>query len=59
MAKNAPAGDNRRRGSVRDRTQFQHNGVWFKRDARTGQILGGKTTGPYKGVAREPDGRRS
>jgi hypothetical protein len=59
MAKNPPK-DNARRGSVTDRTQFQHrNGNWVKRDRTTGQFLGQKTTpGPYKGVAKEPDRRQ-
>ncbi len=58
MATNPPK-DNSRIGSVRDRTQFEHNGTWFKRDTTNGQIIGGKKGGdPYKGVAREPDRRR-
>jgi hypothetical protein len=48
-----------RRGSVTGRTQFQHeNGDWQKRDERSGQFMerkGGE--GPFKGVAKEPDGR--
>lgn len=59
MAKNRPVGDSARKGSVTDRTQFQHNGTWFKRDASSGRILDGKRDGtPFKGVAKEPDGRR-
>lgn len=59
MAKNRPVGDGARKGSVTARTQFQHNGVWYKRNADTGQIMNGKADGtPHKGVAREPDGRR-
>ena len=59
MAKNRPVGDGSRKGSVTGRTQFQHNGTWFKRDANTGRIMNGKADGtPHKGVAKEPDGRR-
>jgi hypothetical protein len=51
-------GDGYRIGSVRNRSQFEHNGVWFKRDTETGQILNGKADGdPFKGVAKEPDDR--
>lgn len=59
MAKNRPVGDGSRKGSVTGRTQFQHNGIWYKRDADTGRIMNGKADGtPHKGVAKEPDGRR-
>lgn len=38
MAKNAPIGDNARRGAVRDRSQVfnPQNQTWTKRDADTG-----------------------
>lgn len=57
MAKNT--GDGFRRGAVTARTQFQRpDGLWQKRDERTGQLMGVKDDGsPFKGVAREPDGR--
>tara|TARA_R100000687_G_C6367843_1_gene126506 strand:- start:202 stop:450 length:249 start_codon:yes stop_codon:yes gene_type:complete len=57
MAKNT--GDGYRRGAVTGRTQFQHeNGNWQKRDERTGQFMDRKQSdGPFKGVAKEPDGR--
>lgn len=57
MAKNT--GDGFRRGAVVGRTQFQRpDGNWQKRDERTGQLMGVKNDGkPFKGVAREPDGR--
>lgn len=59
MAKNGPKGGGRR-GSVTNRTQFKHNGLYFKRDAETGRIMDGKAGGtPFKGVAKEPDGRRT
>ncbi len=57
MAKNT--GDGFRRGAVTGRTQFQRpDGHWQKRDERTGQLMSVKDDGkPFKGVAREPDGR--
>ncbi|WP_269515826.1 DNA-binding protein [Brevundimonas subvibrioides] len=57
MAKNT--GNDFRRGAVTGRTQFQQpNGDWQKRDERTGQFMERKSSeGPFKGVAREPDGR--
>ncbi|MEM6759654.1 MAG: hypothetical protein AAF601_09280 [Pseudomonadota bacterium] len=57
MAKNT--GDNYRKGAVTARTQFQmSDGKWMKRDERTGQFLDKKKSdGPFKGVAKEPDGR--
>lgn len=57
MAKNT--GNDFRRGAVTGRTQFQHeNGDWQKRDERSGQFMERKSSeGPFKGVAKEPDGR--
>jgi hypothetical protein len=57
MARNT--GDGFRRGSVTGRTQFKRpDGLWQKRDERTGQLMNVKDNGePFKGVAREPDGR--
>jgi hypothetical protein len=57
MAKNT--GDGYRRGAVTGRTQFQHtNGDYQKRDERSGQFMERKQSdGPFKGVAKEPDGR--
>jgi hypothetical protein len=59
MAKNGPNGGGRK-GAVTNRSQFQHpNGNWVKRDRSTGKIIDQKTTaGPFKGVAKEPDGRQ-
>lgn len=52
MAKNT--GQGFRQGAVRNRSQFKHNGVHFKRDATTGRILNGKADGtPHKGVRKE------
>lgn len=57
MAKNT--GDNYRQGAVTGRTQTrQPNGDWQKRDERSGQFMERKSSdGPFKGVAKEPDGR--
>lgn len=57
MARNT--GEDYRKGSVTGRTQFQHeNGDWQKRDERNGQFMERKSSeGPFKGVAKEPDGR--
>jgi len=57
MAKNT--GSDFRRGAVTGRTQFQHeNGDWQKRNEGNGQFRERKSSeGPFKGVAKEPDGR--
>ena len=57
MAKNT--GSDFRRGAVTARTQFQRpDGHWQKRDERNGQLMEVKGDGnPFKGVAKEPDGR--
>jgi len=57
MAKNT--GNDFRCGAVTGRTQFQQpNGDWQKRDERSGQFIERKASeGPFKGVAKEPDGR--
>ncbi len=60
MAKNT--GDGFRRGSVNDRTQTYnpHNDTYVKRDTTTGRFMDVKSDGtPFKGVAKEKDGRRS
>jgi hypothetical protein len=50
-----------RTGSVTGRTQMKApSGNYIKRNAETGRLMGGKADGtPYKGVAKENDGRRS
>lgn len=56
MAKNAPIGDNARRGAVRDRSQVFNpvNQVWTKRDTGNGQFMDQKKDGePFKGVRKE------
>jgi len=55
MAKNAPYGDNARRGMVRERSQTQTpSGHWVKRDANTGRFMDVKQDGtPFKGVRKE------
>ena len=52
-------GDGFRRGSVTGRTQFKRNdGNYQKRDERTGHFMQVKhDSKPFKGVAKEPDGR--
>lgn len=57
MAKNT--GNHFRRGAVTGRTQFQQgNGDWQKRNEGNGQFMERKSSpGPFKGVAKEPDGR--
>lgn len=58
MAKNTGKGS--RKGSVNNRTQTQApNGNWVKRSRETGQFMDQKKGGdPFKGVAKEKDGRR-
>lgn len=58
MAKNTNQGF--RRGSVDNRTQTQTpNGNWVKQDTDTGRFMDQKQEGtPFKGVAKETDGRR-
>ena len=48
-----------RQGAVTGRTQFQRpDGHWQKRDERTGEMMEVKSDkAPFKGVAKEPDGR--
>ena len=57
MANNT--GNDFRRGAVTARTQFQRgDGNYQKRDERTGHFMERKASeGPFKGVAKEPDGR--
>ncbi|WP_346825056.1 hypothetical protein ACEN2Y_00725 (plasmid) [Ralstonia solanacearum] len=59
MAKNT--GKGYRNGSVDNRSQV-HNpqtDQWVKRDDTTGRFVGQKSDGtPYKGVAKERDGRK-
>ena len=57
MAKNT--GNDHRKGAVTGRTQFQRpDGNWQKRNERDGHLMEVKNDGkPFKGVAKEPDGR--
>lgn len=59
MARNS--GNGSRVGSVKGRTQTKSsNGNYIKRDSETGRFLDVKSGGiPFKGVAKESDGRRS
>ena len=53
-------GNGHRRGSVNDRTQTKTpSGNYVKRDAGNGRFMDQKSDGkPFKGVAKEKDGRR-
>lgn len=56
MAKNAPYGDNARKGAVKDRSQAFNPKTekWVKRDANTGKFMDVKQDGtPFKGVRKE------
>lgn len=50
MARNTGRGH--RAGAVKNRSEFKVAKTWFKRDGRTGRILGGSSH-PYKGVRKE------
>lgn len=53
-------GENHRIGSIKDRSQFYNEvtDIYIKRDATTGRFMEGKQGNPFKGVAKEPDGRK-
>jgi len=56
MAKNPPAGDNRRQGSIKDRSQVLNpkTELWTKRNTETGRFINVKEDGEkFKGVRRE------
>ena len=56
MATNPPAGDGRRNGMVRKRSQTYNPTTdrWVKRDAVTGRFMDVKSDGtPFKGVRKE------
>lgn len=56
MAKNAPYGDNARKGAVKDRSQTFNPKTeqWVKRDSDTGRFMDVKQNGtPFKGVTKE------
>ncbi len=56
MAKNAPYGDNARKGAVKGRSQVYNpkTDTWTKRDSETGRFMDGKKDGtPFKGVRKE------
>ena len=50
-----------RKGAVTNRTQVENaNDDWTKRDAESGEFMDQKADGePFKGVAKEPDERRT
>ena len=58
MAENT--GKGHRIGSVNDRTRTQTpSGNWVERDTESGRFIDQKQGGePFKGVAKEKDGRR-
>lgn len=60
MAKNTDKGF--RKGAVDDRSQLNldpKNGKYVKRDLETGEFIDIKEDNePFKGVAKEPDGRK-
>ena len=58
MASNT--GNGYRYGSVKSRSQTYNpkNGTWVKRDTDTGRFIDAKNNKPFKGVAKEPDGRK-
>jgi len=46
-------GKGTRKGATKNRSQIKtSNGVYMKRDAKTGKFISGKKT-PYKGVRKE------
>lgn len=56
MAKNAPVGDGKRIGAVRERSQVLNpiTGLYVKRDSTTGRFMDVKTSGgKFKGVRTE------
>lgn len=56
MATSPPRGDNRPKGSVRNRRQVYnpHNDRWVKRDTDTGKFLDQKSDKkPFKGIRKE------
>ena len=57
----ANTGSGYRIGSVRGRTQLEGPaGTYIKRDAATGRFIAHKRDGsPFKGVAKEADGRKT
>jgi hypothetical protein len=57
----ANTGKGHRKGSVNNRTQTKApGGNYVKRDTKSGRFMDQKIGGkPFKGVAKEKDGRRS
>jgi hypothetical protein len=54
-------GEGFRRGAVKNRAQLEGpHGTYIKRDVATGRFMAHKRDGtPFKGVAKEEDGRRN
>lgn len=56
MAKNKTAGDNKRAGAVKTRSQTKNviTGTWTKRDDKSGKFMDVKADPkPFKGVRKE------
>jgi hypothetical protein len=56
MAKNKEAGDERRVGAIKARSQIKNpvTGTWTKRDDKTGKFMDVKADAkPFKGVRKE------
>ncbi len=56
MASNKPAGDNSRKGAVKQRSQVENTktGLMTKREKSSGEFMDVKTTGgKFKGVRKE------
>ena len=56
LAKNAPYGDNARKGAINNRTQTFNSKTeqWVKRDSDTGKFMDVKQNGtPFKGVTKK------
>lgn len=56
MATNSPKGDNKRNGSVKERSQTHNpqNDKWVKRNTETGRFIDQKSDNkPFKGVRKE------
>jgi len=56
MATNPPAGDDKRQGAVKNRSQAYNpkNDRWTKRDKETGQWMDQKSDNkPFKGIRKE------
>lgn len=53
MAKNAPTGDGRRQGAVRQRSQVETNGEQWTKRGPDGKFMDQKSDESFKGVRKE------